>query len=568
MPHLIIAIAFAAVIVAAGILVYFGFLASATSSLNDERSLTWRRRKEIRQLNEEASLSELGQGDQLFSTEGSGTLTDRFISDLSSQAKTGLTSVSIGTSIDEISFQLYDRANWPRFFASFAVYFGLLGTIGGLYAALDNLQGATQIHDESTLRTFAQSIRELLGSLQGAFLSAGAGVVGSVFMGWLVQKYDTRCSAYLSELNELGHKELLPYLERQRLELLPTSSVEAARTLVAQLGKTLNSFTKAWSDRFDSLARETGLVAASTAKLLETTKSLEATSDTMAESATVLDGTLKALTSATAAEVRAMEQSRHAIESASESVRTLAERAVSWPDISEKLIQTSSSVESAGASVRTSADGLQAATAALQTALRGLQQHVREISDESFEDLSEKLAGAIAEVVSHAISELSKVTKETRARDERIEIMVDAIRSVTERQDRYLSDLTIAVNSMIALIPALEDPRPTLEQLLTSMRSVSDSIDQAAAAFDVGSQHSRGETGSASALELTAIKNQLADISTALGHYRMLREAANRRLDQIQQALANGRGPREPEGPEDGSKGRPGVFGIFRRNKG
>lgn len=564
MLHVLITSGFAALIFLVGLYLWFYFIQPSWTFLRNETFTLGRRRDEVEKLNQQTSSSESPTDGTELVLGNSVALTDRFISDLTGQAKSGLTTVNIAGSLDEVSDQLFERVAWARYFASFAVYIGLVGTIAGLYFALNNLQGATQIHDESTLRTFAQSIRALLGSLQGAFFSAAAGVLGSVVMGCLLQRYDAACGAYVTDLNNFGHRQLLPYLERLRLGLLPTSSVEAARTLVTQLGKTLNGFTKAWSDRFETLAVETANVAASTSKLLDTTKSLESASDTMAESAIALDGSIKELTATAGREMQAVDMSRQAIESATESVRQLADRAASWPDISEKLVSTSESVEAAGEAVRASSEGLGGASSALRLALDGLHEHVRELSDESFEDLSAKLARAIAEVVAQAASQLSQLTEGVRQRDQRIETMVESIGSLIARQDRYLTDVNVAVNSMVGLIPALEDPRPTLDQLLLSLRSVSESIERVASAGSGSPGFPAGTANDGLAGELAQVRNQLTAISQALGSYRELRDDANHKLDLIHGALVDG----QRRAGDDAARPRArGLFGLRGRDR-
>ncbi len=227
------------------------------------------------------------------------TETYNLIEKLMQQGRSGVVQIDIDGALEDCRSRLGGLVVWPRFYAQTAVYIGLLGTIIGLWLALANLQGATQIHDESTLREFATSTRTLLGSLQGAFMSALAGVLVTSVLGWRIQDYDRATDRYVDRLDEFARNQLLPKLEGLRLELLPESGLEAAKLIVSKLDGALQLFTNEWKDRFGSLSEATLVLAEANSHLNDAARSLQSSACELRQVMSALDSRLESLTTAT-----------------------------------------------------------------------------------------------------------------------------------------------------------------------------------------------------------------------------------------------------------------------------
>jgi biopolymer transport protein ExbB/TolQ/gas vesicle protein len=402
--------------------------------------------------------------------------THQFVKNLIQQARSGVVNVDIEGALGDTKSRLSGLIVWPRFYAQLAVYIGLLGTILGLWMALASLQGATQIHDESSLRTFASSTRELLGSLQGAFISALAGVLVTSLLGWRVQHFDHATDQYVDRLDRFARERLLPNLEGLRLHMLPQSGIEAAQLIVTQLDKTLGSFTRAWGERFKVLAQETAILAETSGGLYESTKALETSADTLAEITVKLDTRLDSLISASNAASAVAEGSLGIMSSASTAVAILADRAQQWPDLSLQLQQTSYHVAAASESLRASTQQLNITTSGFEDSWSGLSDKVHKLSADSFKELNEEFVRSVEEIVRRASSELTSVVSGVHARDVELSQLANRVGTAVEQQGVYSSQLADSVYKMYALIPPLEDPRPALETMLASLRAVSQAI--------------------------------------------------------------------------------------------
>lgn len=467
--------------------------------------------------------------------------THHFISNLIQQGRSGVVQVDIDGALGDTSNRLSGLIVWPRFYAQLAVYIGLLGTIFGLWLALGNLQGATQIHDESTLRAFASSTRDLLGSLQGAFFSALAGVLVTTLLGWRVQHFDRASDRYVEELDRFARQKLLSKLEGLRLELLPQSGLEAAQLIVTQLDKTLVSFTRSWAERFKTLAEETTRLAESGEGFRESTKALEASADTLAEVTAKLDGKLEDVVGATRAVVESTSRNGEIIATASLAVTELSRRAEQWPDISAQLQQTGSQVAVASDSMRLSTDQLAASTTGFGQAWSGLSDDVRKLSAESFKELNETFLLAVEEIVRKATTELTGVVAGVHERDAELTKLANKVGLAVEQQATYSAKLADTVYRMYGLIPALEDPRPALETILSSLRSVSEAIRSQGerlagpSAPPIGSQDEPHVFVGA----LAGIQTRLEGVGTTLQSSQSVAQSTNQKLDRIATLLEN-----------------------------
>ena len=404
------------------------------------------------------------------------TETGMFISVIEQQAKSGMIKVDLESALADVENRLLGSMAWPRFYAQIAVYIGLLGTILGLWLALASLQGATDIHDEATLKSFASSIRELLGSLQGAFVSALAGVLVTSVLGWKIQYFDRSTQQYVDRLDKFARQQLLPNLESSRLGMLPQSGLEAAQLIVTQLDKSLGTFTRLWAERFKLLADETARMEESNTQLRTSIQSLSQSVGSMSHLASNLEVGLSEVASASKSSMEVTQRGVELMTSASFAVSKLSERAEQWPDLSSQLEQSSARVTNASEMLSNSVSRLSAATSGLSDSWSGLREHLDELTTDSYKKLNDSFLNSVEAIAQKANSELESVVKGVTQRDADLSLLAERIGVSVERQGTYAAKLAEVVHNMYGNMPALEDPRPTLEMMLASLRNVSEAI--------------------------------------------------------------------------------------------
>lgn len=550
MNHLVVTWSIAALCVLIGAYMWLFPLAKAWNLLREARE---------RVADEKDGLEGVDAGAKTGGESQANTYTHKVIAKLHRQARSGIDPVNVESALEDAARQMLAAATWPRFYAHIAVYVGLLGTIGGLWFALSDLQGSTQIHDEATLRTFAASTQALLGSLQGAFVSALAGVLVTAALGALVQRYDRACESYLQEIDEFARENLMPRLEEVRLGLLPHSGIEAAKLIVTQLDKTLSTFTKAWAERFKTLADHSTLISETSQRLAESAKNIESTTDSLAESTVALDSRLSSLAFETAELSKVSHQSEQVVAAAAQAVTELSRRAVQWPDIAGQLGETSAGVAGASTSVREAAEGLKGATFDLVRIVENLRTNVQELSQESYKQLTDAVLNAISDVVHHAGEEIKGLSAAAQEREERILAMVGQVEAASQRQASLAGEMASAVHQMYALLPPLSDPGPTLEELLRRLNALKDAISslcdsfvkRALAVKDVQGDGAPSDGQFKLLLdEMALLKDQVSAISASISQYRAVGESASRHLELIARAVSTQSGAEDARTPQ------------------
>ena len=162
--------------------------------------------------------------------------------------------------------------------------------------------------------------------------------------------------------------------------------------------------------------------------------------------------------------------------SAAASVNQLTERAEQWPDLSSQLELSSSRVTSASEILAASADQLNQSTSGLGGAWLGLREHVEELTADSHTKLTETFLTSVEAIVQKTIHEIGSVVAGVRERDADLSMLASKVATSAEQQGIYAAKLAEVVHNMYGNMPALEDPRPTLEVMLASLKSVSDAI--------------------------------------------------------------------------------------------
>jgi len=240
---------------------------------------------------------------------------------LESHYLSGIDNAEAGMILDRSAFQDVEASRWeaetdePRFWAGAFAFIGLIGTLAGLTLAVWHLMQVVASSknlppNTDRMEVLTQSMSTTFQGMGGAFLSTAIGICFTLWLSWLISRYERQAESFRLELEEFTHTSLEPLLlsvrsfrrravkekwqlnpdeERSYLESLVKRMESVAETFTQSVGTFQNGLVatlKTTHNAFQSVAEATETGAS---KLVTAAASLENAASDVAGAASTID---------------------------------------------------------------------------------------------------------------------------------------------------------------------------------------------------------------------------------------------------------------------------------------
>lgn len=237
--------------------------------------------------------------------------------------------IAAGSHIDQASIReratrdLEDRILTARSIANMAVYGGLLGTLIGLAMAVIQLNSVPAIQTPEDIKVFGEATREVFGSFGWAFTSAGMGILVTLFLGYVVARYDAAVSQVSSSVETFCVEVIMPTAQL-------VSKSQSATSLNELLAAMISDYQAQSQQNFDYLETLSQGLADVVATLKSAGDEVRTGTDWLHRSVGNLNKSVDVVADATTSAAKSAEEVRAAgleVASAATSLRIAAE---SW----------------------------------------------------------------------------------------------------------------------------------------------------------------------------------------------------------------------------------------------
>ncbi|HEY0866138.1 MAG TPA: methyl-accepting chemotaxis protein [Fimbriimonas sp.] len=163
----------------------------------------------------------------------------RIASEWHSASVAGTEFPTVAVTTEALRRRLAESGSTVRFIAGMAVYAGLFGTILGLAIAAFELRNQTGLLTQEDLPRFAAVVRDMMAGFSGAFAAAGAGVVVTLCLSYLLLRHDQEAEEFLAEAESFIANRLLPVSQALRDTVKPRDDASLIQKLVHDLDRVL-----------------------------------------------------------------------------------------------------------------------------------------------------------------------------------------------------------------------------------------------------------------------------------------------------------------------------------------